>query len=289
MNTAVFSVVHPNSFPYLQEFLHSLATQTDKDFTIFLLNDGVPNIEESIGHFDLNIQLRNVSGTPSSIRKIGIEWVLQQGVDAIIFADSDDYFMDNRIEVSKKFLSNYDIVFNELLTVGDELQRPLPILGGRYHDKEMLPKNGIDHLNCMGLSNVAMKTACISKMLALIPNDIIAFDWAFFFLCLHEGVKPVFTKQTSTYYRQHKNNIASLWSLTEDQILRGVRVKRDHYKFISRYVSEWELMSISFDTLLTRLNKDAVFKDNYCREIRKLAPPLPLWWETIKTAEDIGL
>lgn len=289
MNTTVFSVVHPNSFPYLQEFLHSLATQTDKDFTVFLLNDGVPSIEQAISHFDLNIQLRNISGTSSSIRKAGIEWILQQGVDAVIFADSDDYFMDNRIEVSKKFLSDYDIVFNELLIVGEGLQQPLSILGGRYQDREVITKDSINSLNCMGLSNVAMQTTCISRMLAQIPNDIIAFDWAFFFLCLHEGVRPIFTRQTATYYRQHRDNVASLRVLTDDQILRGVRVKRDHYQFVSSYDCEYEAMSISFDELLGRLNQDSVFKDNYCREIRKLAPPLPLWWESIKIAEDINL
>jgi glycosyltransferase involved in cell wall biosynthesis len=289
MNTVVFSVLHPSVFPYLQDFLYSLAVQTDKEFSVFLLNDGVPNVEEALSRFDLNVQLRNISGTPSSIRKAGIEWVLQQDADTIIFADSDDYFMENRIAVSKKFLSDYDIVFNELLIVGEGLQQPLPILGGRYQDREVITKDSINRLNCMGLSNVAMQTACISRMFAQIPNDIIAFDWAFFFLCLHEGIKPIFTKQTATYYRQHSNNIASLRALTDDQILRGVCVKRDHYQFVSSYDCEYEVMSISFDALLCRLNEDAVFKDCYCRKIRKLAPLLPLWWEAIKTVEDINL
>ena len=112
MKIALFSVIHPNALPYFNEFLHSLANQTYKDFTLFLINDGVSHIEEITKQFDLKILLKNIGGTPVAIRKAGIEWLLLQGTDIIIFADSDDYYMDNRIEVSKNMLSYYDIIFN---------------------------------------------------------------------------------------------------------------------------------------------------------------------------------
>ena len=44
MNTEIFSVSYPGVEPYISNFLHSLAKQTDKNFTLFLLNDGFPDI-----------------------------------------------------------------------------------------------------------------------------------------------------------------------------------------------------------------------------------------------------
>ena len=289
MKIALFSVIHPNALPYFNEFLHSLANQTYKDFTLFLINDGVSHIEEITKQFDLKILLKNIGGTPVAIRKAGIEWLLLQGTDIIIFADSDDYFMDNRIEVSKNMLSYYDIIFNELMIVGEEPQQPFPMIEHRFKEGAELSKVNIKYSNCMGFSNTAINTKCITKSLSQVPEEIIAFDWAFFSLCLHEGTIAVFTEKTATYYRQYENNIASPRSFTEDQILRGVQVKHDHYRFISQFVNEYESISKEFVKLLEKLKTDSTLRDKYCLEVRKQSPPLPLWWEPIKTLEDLGL
>ena len=255
----------------------------------FLVNDGVSNIEKMINRPNFNIVLENIRGTPSAIRKVGIEWLLLQGTDIIIFADSDDYFMDNRIEVSKNILSYYDIIFNELIIVGEDIQQPFPMIEHRFKEGAELSKVNIKYSNCMGFSNTAINTKCITKSLSQVPEEIIAFDWAFFSLCLHEGTIAVFTEKTATYYRQYENNIASPRSFTADQILRGVQVKRDHYRFISQFVNEYESISKEFVKLLERLETDSTLRDKYCLEVRKQSPPLPLWWESIKTLEELGL
>ena len=289
MNIALFSVIHPNALPYFKEFLNSISNQTYKDFTLFLVNDGVSNIEEKIHRFDFNIILKNIGGTPSAIRKAGIEWVLLQGADIIVFADSDDYFMDNRIEISKYMLSNHDIVFNEIMIVGENIQQPYPMLAHRFTEGAELSYGNIKHSNFMGFSNTAINKSSITRTLSQIPDDTIAFDWAFYSSCLHEGTKAVFTEQTTTYYRQYENNIASPLSFTENQILRGVRVKRDHYRFMSRFFNEYESISKDFDALFERLNADPLLRDKYGHEVKIQSPPSPLWWETIKTLEVLGL
>jgi len=141
----------------------------------------------------------------------------------------------------------------------------------------------------MGFSNTAINTKCITKSLSQVPDDIIAFDWAFFSLCLHKGTIAVFTEKTATYYRQHENNIASPRSFTEDQILRGVQVKRDHYLFISKFTNEYELISKEFVQLFEILKTDITLRDKYCHEVKSQSPPSPLWWESIKTLEELGL
>lgn len=289
MNIALFSVIHPNSLPYFRQFLHSVSIQTYRDFTLFLVNDGVFNIEEYIRQYDFNIVLKNISGTPSAIRKAGIEWVLLQGADIIVFADSDDYFMDNRIELSRSMLTHHDIVLNEIMIVGEYFQRPYPMLAHRFTEGAELSDVNIKNSNCMGFSNTAINKGSISRALSHVPDDIIAFDWAFYSSCLHEGTKAVFTKHTVTYYRQYENNIASPLSFTEDQILRGVRVKRDHYRFMSRSFSEYESMAKEFDILFEVLIADTALRDKYCHEVKNQSPPSPLWWESIKTLEVLGL
>ncbi|MBU4198419.1 MAG: glycosyltransferase [Kiritimatiellae bacterium] len=289
MNIALFSVIHPNALPYFNEFLNSLANQTHKDFTLFLVNDGVSNIEEIIHRFDFNIILKNIGGTPSAVRKAGIEWVLLQGADIIIFADTDDYFMDNRIEISQSILAQYDIVFNELMIIGKNIQQPFPMLEHRFKEGAELSIDNIKYSNCMGFSNTAINTKCVTKSFSQVPDDIIAFDWAFFLLCLHEGTKAVFTKQTATYYRQYENNIASPQSFTEDQLMRGVQVKRNHYRFILRFVNKYESISKEFDKLFEKLNTDTTLRAKYCHEVKNQSPPSPLWWESIKTLEELGL
>lgn len=289
MNIAVFSVVHPKAFPYFNDFLFSLATQTNKDFSLFLVNDGTPGVEETIHQYNLNVVLRNLSGTPSAIRKSAIEWILSQSVDIIIFADTDDCFMNNRIEICKSNLLNYSIMFNELILIGDNITHAIPMLGKRFKNNEIISLNNIKYSNCMGFSNTAIKTKVIPKSVFQIPDDIIAFDWAFFSLCMQEELKAVFTKQTATYYRQHNDNIASPQSFTEDQILRGVRVKRDHYRFISRIDAQYESLSNQFSALFEKLSGDVSFRNTYCESVKDKTPQNLLWWESIKSLEELAL
>jgi glycosyltransferase involved in cell wall biosynthesis len=289
MNIAIFSVIHPNALPYFNEFLYSLENQTHKDFTLYLVNDGVSGIEEINARFDFNIIVRNIGGTPSEIRKAGIEWILLKGADIIVFADSDDYFMENRIEISKSMLTFNDIIFNELVLIGEDIQQPFPMLGQRFKEGAELSKDNIKYSNCMGLGNTAINTKCIIKTFSQVPDDIIAFDWAFFSLCLHDGAKTVFTEQTATYYRQYENNIASPQLFTGHQIMRGVQVKRDHYRFISQFFVEYKSTSKEFDNLFERLVTDTTLREKYCHEVKNQSPLLPLWWESIKTLEEVGL
>ena len=64
MNVVVFSVVHPAVEPYLPKFLSSLSSQTDSDFTLYLLSDDFPNIKDFIKRTDLDVRLKNANGEP---------------------------------------------------------------------------------------------------------------------------------------------------------------------------------------------------------------------------------
>jgi len=289
MDTVVFSVVYRGVEPYFSEFISTLSKQTDRNFTLFLINDGLLNIERFLKRTDLDVKVKDAGGSPATLRKMGIRWVQESGAKIIVFADADDYFSENRVEISKDMLVKYDLVFNELVLTGKGIAHSKPMLETRFSDGEIVSFKHIKTANCMGLTNTALRVKSISTYLDQIPENIIAFDWALFALCLHAGAKGVFTKQTATYYRQYGNNLASPHSFTEVQILRGVQVKWDHYQMLSRFYEEYVPLADVFGGLLAQLQSDETLRRKYCKSVRKHAPAMPLWWEPIKSLKELGL
>lgn len=289
MDTAVFSVVYPGVEPYFPEFLSTLSKQTDRNFTLFLINDGLPNIEDFLKRTDFDVKVKDAGGSPAALRKMGIRWVQEAGAKIIIFADSDDYFSENRVEISKDMLIQYDLVFNELVLTGKGVTDSTSMIESYFSDGEIVSYKHIGTSNCMGLSNTALRVNSIPFYFDQIPENIIAFDWALFVLCLHAGARGVFTKKTLTWYRQHGDNLASPYSFTEEQILRGVQVKRDHYQMLSRFYEEYVPMADMFEKLLTQLQSDEALRRKYCQAVRKHAPAIPLWWEPIKSLKELEL
>lgn len=288
-NTAIFSVSYPGVEPYISDFLHSLSKQTDKDFVLFLLNDGLSDIERFLERIDFPVKVLEQTGQPAALRKAGIQWVVSEGTETIVFADADDYFADNRVEISKKMLADHDVICNEILLTGQKYPQPIPMLGEFFIEGMEINARHIKTGNCMGLSNSSIRVDKISALMTEIPDDIIAFDWTFFALCIHSGARATFTENTQTYYRQHDDNIASPCSFSEEHILRGIGVKRDHYNVLSKYYDEYIKLSNGFAGLYSRLQSDVLLKDKYCKAVRTNSPGISLWWEPIKTIEELGL
>jgi len=288
-NTAIFSVSYPGVKPYISDFLHSLSKQTDKDFVLFLLNDGFSDIEQFLEGIDFHVKVLEQTDHPAALRKSGIQWVISEGAEVIVFADADDYFADNRIEISKKLLVDYDVICNEILLIGQKFPQPVSMLGELFKDEMEITTEDIVNGNCLGLSNTSIRADKISALMTEMPDDVIAFDWTFFALCLHADAKAIFTKNTETYYRQHGDNIASPCSFSEEQILRGVRVKRDHYNFLSKHYDGYINLSKKFESLYSRLQSDVLLKEDYYKAIRMNATDVSIWWEPIKTLEELGL
>jgi len=220
-NTAILSVVYPGVEPYLSDFFRSLSKQTDKNFDLFLINDGLLDIGRFLEEFDFPIKVLNQEGHPAALRKAGIQWIVSEGAKSIIFGDADDYFSDNRIEISKNKMVDFDVVCNEILLTGQKFPQPVPMLGEIFKDKMEITPKDIKNGNCLGLSNTSIKTDKISELVSEIPDDIIAFDWTFFALCLRSSAKAIFTNNAQTYYRQHGDNVAIPYSFTVRTHLAG--------------------------------------------------------------------
>ncbi len=287
MDTAVFSVVYSGVELFLPELLRSLSDQTDKDFTLFLINDGMADLEKHLEKVDLDVEVLEKSAPAAELRKIGIEWIISKGAKKIIFVDADDHVANNRVEVTKEMLDEYDIVVNELMLIGESFSKPVTMFGKFFEERKEISTDDMKTGNCMGLTNTAIRAESISRDMGSIPNDITAFDWAFFSLSIHGGTRAVFTKETQTFYRQHSKNTASVLNLSEEQILHGVKVKRDHYKLMAKFYKEYDSYAEEFENLLSQLQGNNGLKQEYCEAVRHQGQSISLWWESVKTLKEL--
>ena len=77
-DTAIFSVSYLGVEPYISDFLQSLSKQTDKDFVLFLLNDGLSDIERFLEGIDFSVEVLEKTGHPAALRKAGIQWAISE-------------------------------------------------------------------------------------------------------------------------------------------------------------------------------------------------------------------
>jgi glycosyltransferase involved in cell wall biosynthesis len=289
MDTAVFSVVYSGVELFLPELLRSLSDQTDKDFTLFLINDGMADLEKHLEKVDLDVEVLEKSAPAAELRKIGIEWIISKGAKKIIFVDADDHVANDRVEVTKEMLDEYDIVVNELMLIGESYSKPVAMFEKFFEERKEISTDDTKTGNCMGLTNTAIRAESISRDMGSIPNDITAFDWALFAMSLHGGARAVFTNETKTYYRQHTNNTASVQGFSDKQIIRGVEVKKDHYQLLAKFYNEYLSLADLFESLFSRLQNNNSLKQKYCQAVKQRGSNVSLWWESIKSFEELGL
>ena len=288
IKTAVLTFVYQGVEPYINDFMNSLQKQTDTNFDLIIINDGFKQLEQFISRFNINSRILHFETSFVGRRKQGIRWLKGEGYDTVVFADSDDYFNWQRVELTKKQLINYDLVCNELILFGENISGIMPMASSRFYDGQVLTLKNIYHGNIMGMSNTGARLNCILSLIDSIPDDVVAFDWVLYSLALLNRCTCMFTNKTKTYYRQYANNIASPRDYTEEQIIRGVKVKNRHYQIMSGYAEDYHLYVEEFKRLLKRLDNNK-FRDEYCKAVRANAPEHPLWWEAIKTDRELNL
>ena len=290
MRTAIFTVAYPGPYlpTYAQAYFASLAAQSDRDFDVVIFNDGADYLLASMLPPELTIRVEPVNGLPAAIRCQAIRRLLQDGYELIVFADIDDCFAPNRIEVSKSLIAGGKrIIFNELELFGMNIAEPRPVYAGRIDEGASFGADAILHANCLGLSNTAVHRDAITDD-ALKPDEVIVFDWLFFSRLLLAGQNAHFTLATKTNYRQHQSNIATLTQWRDPEIRRGVRVKQQHYSALRKHAIHGGL-AVEFSEIGARMDGDHRFAADYCNAVRALTLRQPWWWEPIKTRKELNL
>ncbi|KOY50668.1 glycosyltransferase [Polaribacter dokdonensis] len=273
-NTVVLTTLFPLSVNFFDDFLNSLILQTDKDFDLLVVNDGVKNLIDFVERYK-KINFIEIISESSIVknRELGIKTAIELNYEYLIFGDSDDYFETNRVEVSKKFLEKYDIVVNDLTLFDDYGIYKESYYASRLNDLIEIDTNFIRDKNIFGLSNTAIQINTI-KTLDFCEN-LIALDWYFFSTLLSENRTAIYTSQTQTFYRQHKHNTIGLGRTSLDSIKNSLEVKKIHYQCLSKrnrsfnnYLSEVVYLQENIENIDFKI--DVNNKTNL------------LWWETPK-------
>jgi hypothetical protein len=283
---AFFSVVFPTIEPYLHDYFTSLKNQTVINFDVFIVNDGLENFNKYKTQYNtLNIISVDYHHTPAKIREFGVNRILKEDYDAIIFGDADDFFAPNRIERAITLLKNWDIVVNdlELIDLHNDIIKPRYISKRIENGKPIFLDFIIDK-NIFGLSNTAVRTSILEPV--RLNENLIAVDWYLFSVLLLHNHTSIFTNETTTYYRQYTSNTAGLTAeLTKEGLLKIIKVKSLHYQEMVKFDSRYEALISGISSLEQNLYNDERYFDYCLNYIKNNKISYPVWWEEITPLE----
>jgi glycosyltransferase involved in cell wall biosynthesis len=208
-NIVFLTTIFPMKEQFLIDFFNSLSRQTYDKFDVVVVNDGYDNF------YDIKIKYQNLSiielpysDTTAKNREYGINYCIDNKYDVLIFGDSDDYFSDNRIEESLKYLETFDIVVNDLNLFDKNGTYEEKYISNRLNHESEVKLDYIQDKNIFGLSNTAIKTNILDGV--KFDQDLISVDWYLYKELLRKGYNSIFTNKAITYYRQHKDNTIGL-------------------------------------------------------------------------------
>lgn len=294
-NTLLFSVLYPGlSDSIIMDYVDSITNQTDKEFDWLMINDNCgPGQLHLFPHY---VTWINLDSTLSfgKIREIGISYAISNEFDNIVFSDIDDYYSENRIELSKLHLQDNAFVFSELQIVNfnkvlmhNDFISNLAVNPIPSHLIAI-----IDH-NYIGLSHSAVRTKALLDFEIPITIDVV--DWWLFSLLLIQSQTGKFMPDVSTFYRQNEENYVGVFNLLDTYRLnRGVGVKLIHYGNLLEYCKRnkcsdvADLISTKYQEMVTLKEKisDDTFATEYIRVINSNFSKLYKgWWSEIISLE----
>jgi hypothetical protein len=247
--TVVFSVIFPSNLPYFYDFIKSLECQSSKNFKLILINDGVINLDDYLKNTSIKHETHFVNKlTPFQIRIFGLNLLLKMKPHFIIFADTDDKFSFNRVEVLVQNLEKYSFVCNDIDLITDQgVLIENSVWEKRLGDNFEFDIQFIKNKNIIGLGNSGMQFCFLEKILDKVKNFAVGNDWLFFSTAENE-LKGLFVTSCTTHYRQHMNNLIGKKSINLNDLLKIINVKINHYNLLDKinfkcYDVEQELKS----------------------------------------------
>lgn len=268
---AFLTVVFPMDFGHLINFFDSLDGQTYKNFDVVVVNDEYVGFQNIIQRYsNLNIIELKFSSTHAKNREFGINYIIRNNYNILVFGDSDDYFKSNRIEVSVDKLLEYDVVVNDLSLFNNNtfVRR---YISNRINNNSEIYIEFIEKKNIFGMSNSAIKLGKLKEI--EFNKELVAVDWYFFSTLLIKGYKAVFTNETETFYRQHDENIIGIGNITDEIIEKGVNLKLEQYELLVIKDVRYKKLLIDMKVLKNNMkDKEIIIEKNI---------EFPLWWEEI--------
>ena len=206
---AFLTTIFPMKDKYLLDFFNSLVEQSYKFFDIVVVNDGYEKFRKIREKYNnLTIIELPCTSTPAKNREYGINYCLDKKYDILIFGDSDDYFSNNRVALSMKYLETHDIVVNDLTLFNEQGVYINKYISNRLDNNSEVDYQFIQDKNIFGLSNTAVNLNILKRV--FFDKEMKIVDWFLFKQLLESGNKAIFTNKIITFYRQHLNNTIGL-------------------------------------------------------------------------------
>ena len=290
LSIVIIGAIYPAVTKYLDSYLDSLEKQTLEKFDLVLANDGVNDLENYLQKYSLKTTVYPASGSAIQIRIDLINFALKAGYKYIIFSDCDDYLSLNRVEECAKLLKNNHIVINDLDIVSDDFKiKQLNYFSNRIENGKILKTKDILHHNMMGLTNVSVRREVLLKCFSSLKPDVVALDWILWTHALINGFKAKFTTSTSTKYRVYSGNIAGLpQELNNLTVSSGVSVKIMHYAGLKSFNAEYQKLFNDFSKV-KKMSLDTLWLSDYIIALSEQMIEYPMWWENIKTPEQLRM
>lgn len=272
---AVITVAHPSARPFLGEMASSLREQSDRDFTVVVVDDGCGDALQAFE--GLITRVVPAGRSIADNRRVAIGAAIEMGFSRLMLADADDTFAPDRVARSRRALDDERLVFNELV-IGDAR-----VFGTRFAPGRSIGLMEIVDGNCLGLSNTAAHADIIAQSAAAICDDEEIVDWGLFTRALIAGNRATFLSDVYTSYRRHDASIGALHADDATSVIRALEVKARHYARFKDVAEPFAERAVVFERLLARVRSHAGAAAEYVRFCRATAPASPLWWEIARS------
>jgi hypothetical protein len=270
--TLLVSYIYPSATAYVNDFIESVSAQQTQNFHVWIFHDGIDNPAPLFRSLNHDVRFFQMQGTPTKIRYDSLAILAGSDYTHIIFQDVDDTMSANRVEVATRYLSDFDLVVNDLSLMNEHgTIIKEKIWSARLPNRFEFDYSFILHKNIVGFGNTAVRSSLLGEALQF-DNVPVAADWFLFFqLMIKTRARAVFTSDCCTNYRQHAHNIAGL-KKTDTQRLRHVlEVKKAHYQGLCNIGLDFhkELQKISNLAIPEKLPDNTPVHDYF-------------WWEEIE-------
>jgi hypothetical protein len=229
----LYTVFHPFSISYLETFINNLEKQNYKRFNIFLCFNNLEKKKyinkikyykkQSFLDIDYTFQNRD----PILVRKQDIK-NLSLKYKKIIFLDSDDEMDFNRIKSVNKKLNKYDFVVNNIKDLKTNK------IFFRKSNINTIKITSIINNSFIGLSNLAVNSKSLKKIINKINKKLLVLDWQLATLLLLFKFKGIYVGNVFTKYRVHRKNF-----IGQNNSLKNLdkknKIKLLHYDYFSKY------------------------------------------------------
>jgi len=284
MRTAVYTTFYPSMLKYADEFLYSVAEQTDPDFDLWISLDGLePNQINPANKLKPNYYQNQQAQNPIEMRKLALSEISKE-YDSVILVDSDDILYPKRVAAAKQGLERYDGYACSLDLVAEN-GKGLDLKFGTSNQEDWL--EFLKNKNVFGFSNSAYR-ASILKEIIMIPNQTIMMDWLVVLKALvNQNALLYFDGNVHMAYRQYEQNVNNIISpLSKENIFRASNLLLEHHVILKTELDKLEQFQKHFASIELFLGyiRDDENLANYLKELNSKKQVF-YWFEQVAYQE----